>query len=242
MVKNQKGMRYSGDTGSMSVRKMEKTLKKLRTVFVAGVLVMVPAVVTVLALRFLFLQLDGLLGPWLSDLLGHDVPGLGFLATGVLVLLVGLVATNYFGRRVITAAEGMVTRLPFVRRIYKASKEIVEAMSLPKNQLFREVVTIEYPRRGVYAYGFVTSYTTRHGSDGPHAVANVYLPNPPVPTSGVLLAVPRDELLYLDISVEEALKLIISAGLVAPKDLHGGPRPFSHPTEGPTFRDDTSVD
>jgi uncharacterized membrane protein len=202
---------------------MKKFAAGLRARFLAGVVVTVPVVATILALRFLLRSLDALLGPWIARLIGREVPGLGLLATIVLVFLIGIVAKNYVGRRAITGVEKLFSSLPLVRRIYNASKDIVESATLSHRHLLREVVMVEYPRRGVYSYGFVTSYTTQHEPNGPKRFANVFVPGPPVPTTGMLVAFPVEELLYLDMSIDEALKLILSLGIAAPLELHGRP-------------------
>lgn len=202
----------------------------LKATFVAGLVVMVPAVATFLTLRFLFQGADGLLAPVVEAALGAHVPGLGVLSTVALILLAGLLVQSFIGRRIVAAGDRAVASVPVVRTIYKASREIIETVTLSRRQVFRDVVLIEHPRKGVYSYGFVTAYTSRLESDGqPVELANVFIPGPPVPTTGALVAVPTDQLTYLDISVEEAMKLVLSAGLVAPSRLASKPRPA--PTE-----------
>jgi uncharacterized membrane protein len=199
---------------------VKQILAGLRAKLLAGVVVIVPVIATLLALRFLLRTFDALLGPWVATLIGRDVPGLGVVATLVLLVAAGILATNFFGRRVISLVEKLFTELPFVRRIYNASKDIVESATMASRQAFRDVVMAEYPRHGVYSYGFVTSYTTRHDPDGPKRLANVFVPGPPVPTTGNLVALPVDELIFLDMSIDEALKLVLSAGMASPPDLH----------------------
>lgn len=229
-------MRVPADSPSTrQSESMNRALAGLRRVFLAGILITVPTVVTFLALRVLFLWLDGILGPWMTRLLGRNIPGLGLIATLLLILIVGIAATNIIGRRFIIVGEAIFTRVPLVRQIYRTSKEIIEALTMPKRQLFREVVMIEYPRRGLHAYGFVTNYITRHGPRGEERLAIVFLPNPPVPTTGVMVAAPLGDITYLDLSIDDALKLILSAGVVMPADLYTaeGPTRLSESTAGP---------
>ncbi|MGD2216608.1 MAG: DUF502 domain-containing protein [Gemmatimonadales bacterium] len=200
---------------------MKTLLASVRAKLLAGIVVTVPVVATILALRFLLRNLDALLGPWIGALIGRSVPGLGLVATLVLVLVAGIVATNLAGRRLIAFVERAFTSLPLVRRVYGASKDIVESATLSQRHLLREVVMLEHPRRGVYSYGFVTSYTTRHSPEGPKRLANVFVPGPPVPTSGNLVAVPVEELFFLDMSIDDALKLVLSLGITSPLELHG---------------------
>jgi uncharacterized membrane protein len=190
-----------------------RLLAALRRRFLTGLLVTVPVLATLMALRFLLRTLDGVLGPVVTASLGREIPGLGALLTLLVVLGVGFVATNVFGRRLVGWVERGIGQVPIVRGIYRASREIVSTATLSQRQVFRDVVLIEYPRIGLWAYGFVTSYTHRQG--GP-PLANVFIPGPPVPTTGVLVVSPVAELYFLDMSVEDALKLVLSGGLVAP--------------------------
>lgn len=209
---------------------MKGFIAKIRAKLLAGIVVIVPVVATILALRFLLRNLDALLGPWIGELIGRSVPGLGLLATLLLLFLTGIIATNYAGGRLISIVERAFTTLPIVRRIYGASKDIVESATLSQRQLLRDVVMVEHPRKGLYSYGFVTSYTTRFGLDGPRDLANVFIPGPPVPTTGNLVAVPVEELIYLDVSTDDALKIVLSLGIASPRELHIRPAPT--PLEG----------
>ncbi len=217
---------------------MRSFVAGFRATFVAGLVVVVPAVATFLTLRFLFRSVDGLLAPLVSTALGVDVPGLGALATLGVVLLAGLLVKSYLGRRLVALGDQAVTHIPVVRAIYKASREIVQTATLSRRQVFRDVVLLEYPRREVYSYGFVTAYLSRvDDRDGTKDLANVFIPGPPVPTTGALVAVPVEQLVYLDISVEDALKLVLSGGMVAPPRLKtrlgGGPAPEGESKDEP---------
>ncbi|NIN72232.1 MAG: DUF502 domain-containing protein [Gemmatimonadetes bacterium] len=123
---------------------MKRLMASVRAKLLAGIVVTVPVVATILALRFLLRNLDDLLGPWIGALIGRSVPGLGLVATFVLVLLAGIVATNLAGRRLIALVERAFTGLPLVRRLYGASKDIVESATLSQRHLLREVVMLEH--------------------------------------------------------------------------------------------------
>jgi uncharacterized membrane protein len=200
---------------------MKNLMTGIRAKLLAGIVVTVPVVATVLALRFLLRNLDALLGPWIASLIGHSVPGLGLVATVLIVFLAGILATNYAGRRAISLMERAFKGVPLVRRVYGASKDIVESATLSQRHVLREVVMLEHPRKGAYSYGFVTSYTTRHEPDGSRRLANVFIPSPPVPTTGNLVALPVEDLLYMDMSLDEAFKLILSLGITSPLELNG---------------------
>lgn len=198
---------------------MKNATARIRTKLLAGVVVVVPGVATFLALRVLFRSLDAVLGPWIGGLIGRQIPGLGVVATVIVLWIAGVIATHYLGARAISTMEALFARMPLIRRIYGASKEIVESAVLAKRGAFRDVVMVEFPRRGSYSYGFVTSYTVRRQGDAEMRLANVFIPGPPVPTTGVLVAVPVEELFYLDLPIEDALKLILSGGMAAPEEL-----------------------
>ncbi|MDH3216285.1 MAG: DUF502 domain-containing protein [Candidatus Krumholzibacteria bacterium] len=209
----------------------------VRNRFFAGVLVVVPIIATFIALRFLFVQIDGLFAPWISELIGRHIPGLGVVVTAVVVLIAGIVASNFLGRRLVRFTDGILGKVPLVRSIHKASKDIVQTATLSRRQVFRDVVMVEYPRRGMHSYGFVTSYATRHGPEGAVEVANVFIPGPPVPTTGALVVLPLKDLFYLDVSVEEALKLVLSGGMVSPRDLRERPSAGSGVEGDPDWTD-----
>ena len=198
---------------------MSGILKHWKAKFIAGLLVVVPLVATYLALRFVLSSVDGVLAPLLERLLHRHIPGLGVAVTLVLVFIAGILTSHFLGRKLVRLGESLLGRLPLVSNVYKTAKELMEAVAAPKTRQFREIVMLEYPRKGLFAYGFVTSYATLREGDITVELANVFIPNPPVPTTGTLVVARRDELVPLDITTEEVFKIIVSAGLVAPKNL-----------------------
>jgi len=132
-------------------------------------------------------------------------------------ILVGWFARNFFGRLIIRISEYIVDRMPVISKVYSAIKQIFETIMATQSQAFREVVMMEYPRKGVWSIGFVTGVTK--GEVQEHTAEetiNVFVPTTPNPTSGYLLFVPKKELKYLDMSVEEGVKLVVSAGIITP--------------------------
>jgi uncharacterized membrane protein len=145
-------------------------------------------------------------------------PGAGLLALILFIFVIGLLARTFLGRLFVRIGEAIVGRLPVIRTIYLGLKQILEAILSGGGRHFRDVVLFEYPRKGIYAVGFVTGTSRGEVQDRtPEETVNVFLPTTPNPTSGYLLLVPRAELTYLDMNVEDAVKLIISGGIVAPK-------------------------
>jgi uncharacterized membrane protein len=194
--------------------------RRLRELFLVGLAVVLPLLVTYLLLRFLFEALDGLLDPIIQGILGRRIPGLGFLATVAIIFLIGTLTTNIVGRKLVAMTEGLLLRIPLVKNVYGASKQLFDAITLPGRGAFRQVVMLEYPRSGVYALGFITATQAKGFQDlvGEPTV-NVFIPTAPNPTSGFFLVVPEKSVIPVPISVEEALKLIVSGGLIVPPAL-----------------------
>ncbi len=200
----------------------EASLSRLRHAFhlaklairgrlVTGLVVIVPIGVTAWVVWFLFLRIDGLLQPLLVEFLGRRIPGAGVLATLLLLYFVGLIVQTLGGRTLLYWAERVLLKLPFLKDIYGSSKTIVETFTKPAGVGFKRVVSFEYPRRGTRAFGFVTNEMVL--PDGTKEVA-VFLPTTPNPTSGYLLFFPEDEIEETAMSVDEAVKLIVSGGVI----------------------------
>ena len=202
---------------------------RLRTYFFAGLLVLIPLVVTVEILSWLFNLLDGFLGPFIYEKLGHPIPGLGLIATVLLVFVIGLVTTNIVGRRVLGAVDRALQRIPLVRGIYSTTKQMSDSFLQSDQEHFQQVVLVEYPRRGLYQIGFVTGMIEGPLQDELTAKAgqrvfNVFVPTTPNPMSGYLVMLPERDVQPLRISVQDGLKLLISGGIATPP-LPRGSRP-----------------
>ena len=190
----------------------------VRTTFLRGIAVIVPLGLTYWFFQALLNAVDGIFSPLLANWLGRQIPGLGFLTMLVLILSVGLLTRNLVGRLLFAWFENLLRSIPFVRSVYSGIKDLVSAFNIGGNsKTFRLVVMIEYPRKGVFCIGFVTNESAFAGPDPPAAeFYNVYIPNPPNPTSGFLALVPKAEAIPLALSVEEGLKLVLSGGIVTP--------------------------
>lgn len=191
-------------------------MKQLRTFFLAGLLALVPVLTTWLVVSWLFGLLDGWTARWVALFLGRPVPGLGLVATVLVILSTGFIATNYFGRRAIALGESLIARAPLVGSIYQTVKQVTDAFARHDTATFKRVVLIPYPRKGSWAIAFATGVAggeirSRTGTD----LVSVFLPTTPNPTSGFLLMVPREEVLFLGMSVEEGMKLVISGGMLS---------------------------
>ena len=147
--------------------------------------------------------------------LPFKIPGLGIILTLVVIQFVGLLSTNLFGRTFVKTYERLLDRIPFVRGIYLAVKQLIEQIISPSSDRFRRAVLVQYPRKGIYSIGFVTGVSKGIMQEKtPQRVLNVFIPTTPNPTSGYYLLIPEEESVPLDLNVEQAFKLIVSAGMV----------------------------
>jgi uncharacterized membrane protein len=192
-------------------------LKSIRRYLLTGIFVLLPVTVTVWLLWSIFVFIDGIVGRIIMFMIGRHLPGLGFLITVVVVLLAGLLATNLVGRKLFELWEVILLRIPLANSIYKVTKQIVDSISRHDKQAFREVVLVEFPRRGCWAVGFLVGEAEPElfGQTGEDMV-KLFAPSALNPTQGYLLIVPRKDTVPVPISVEDGFKLVVSAGLVAP--------------------------
>lgn len=154
-----------------------------------------------------------------EDWYQYTVPGLGIAVALFFFIMIGWFATNILGRWVYRLAEYIVHKMPFVSKVYGAVKQIMETILASQSQAFREVVMLEYPRKGVWSIGFITGASKGEVQRlTEKETVNVFVPTTPNPTSGYLLFVPRNELHFLDMTVEEGVKLVVSAGIISPPD------------------------
>ena len=196
----------------------------LKRYFLTGLLIITPIWGTVLILKTLFLTVDGILGDVLARLVtkGYYVPGLGILTLIVLIFLAGLLAANIIGRQIVQLWEDLLHRVPVVRGIYSTLKSMVDVLSFQERERYNRVVLIQFPKHGSYCFAFVTGVARAEAQElTPEPLLNVYVPTSPNPTSGYFLLVPEKEVVALDISVEEAMKLIVSGGLYSPNQQAG---------------------
>ncbi len=198
---------------------MKSFVRRLRRNFVTGLIVIAPVGLTIFVLRWIFDYLDAILGDPLRAALKITIPGLGFVLLMLFILLVGWTVRRTAGRQLLHWWNEALARFPLTGRIYNAVSQIVQALVGERHRFFRRAVLIPYPTEGIWAVAFVTNENAPVMSElvGEPCV-NVFVPTTPNPTSGFMLVVPRDKTKPLQIPVEEAMKLIISAGAVSPAD------------------------
>lgn len=194
----------------------------MKKYFITGLLVLVPLFITVWVLKTLVQTLDQSLlllpAAWRPEAwLGVDIPGFGVILTVGIILATGLVATNIFGQQLIVLWEGLLVRVPVVKSIYSSVKQVSDTLFSDSGNAFRQALLIQYPRQGVWTIAFLTG--TPGGDVSKHLqgeCVSVYVPTTPNPTSGFFLMLPKADVIELDMSVDQALKYIISMGTVAP--------------------------
>ncbi|MFH0925440.1 MAG: DUF502 domain-containing protein [bacterium] len=210
---------------------MFKKLKVFfRNNFIAGLLIVLPISITMMVLSYLFIKVDSLFGPLINRLIiqisnffpepfriSTKIPGLGIITTILLIFLLGLLTKNIFGKKILQKSEAILARIPLARSIYTASKQLIESLPTFSEGNFNNVVLVEYPRKGIYVVGFVTGkVNTVISTKIDNELINVFIPTTPNPTSGFLVIVHQDEVIPIDITVEEGIKLVISGGMIAP--------------------------
>jgi len=191
----------------------------LRRYFVSGVLVVVPIILTYLVLKFLFQAIDGILQPALHGLLGYFVPGLGVITTLLLIILAGVLTRNFIGNRLYRAGDRVLARLPVIRPIYSAAKQLLEAMTSTSTRSFKEVGLVVYPRPGSYAMCFIARRITVQTDEGVKELETVFVPSTPAPVSGMVVMVPPEDVIRLDMTVEDGIKFLVSGGVASPENL-----------------------
>jgi len=206
------------------VKWLRVTIKKN---IIAGLLVTIPAALTYIILDFVVTGVDRMMAPVIPKIIGepgmrlleqYPVPGIGFLFLVLFIVLVGLLATNFFGKKLFNLGELILHNIPLVRVIYISIKKVVDTISQARTPTFEKMVLVTYPRSELKVLGIVASDTQGMVLDKvENDSVNVFVPTSPNPTTGFLLIVPRQEIDFLEMSVEDGLKMIISFGLVSPE-------------------------
>ncbi len=197
----------------------------MKRYFITGLLIWAPLGITLWVLSFILGMMDQsimlLPNAWQPRaLVGFNIPGVGALMTLLVVFITGLLTANFIGQRLVRWWEALLQRIPVVRSIYQSVKQISDTVFSPSGQAFRQAVLVQYPRQGSWTIGFLTGTPGGEIADrlGDNMVS-LYVPTTPNPTSGFFLMVPKSDVLELDMSVEDALKYLISMGVVAPTTL-----------------------
>jgi uncharacterized membrane protein len=193
----------------------------IRRYFISGLLVWLPIWVTILALKFLASILSNTLlmlpRQYQPDMLiGFHIPGIGVIITLLIIFLTGLIAANFIGTRLVAVGDAIIARIPLVRTIYSSVKQVLHTLLTPGGRSFRKVLLLEYPRAGVWTLAFQTGEGSPEVNQllNEEQMVSLFVPTTPNPTSGFLLLVPRKNVIELEMSVDQALKFVISLGVV----------------------------
>lgn len=198
-------------------------MKSLRSYLITGLVVWLPILVTFLVVKFI-VDLLGRSIALLPDayqpqqLVGINIPGIGVIFSLLLLLITGIVATNFLGQHLMRFSESLLDRIPLVRSIYSSTKQVINAILSTNSQAFRKVVLVEYPRKGMWSIAFQTNdhgFGENHLNDDP--MISIFIPTTPNPTSGFLMMVAKSEVKELSMTIDEALKCVISLGVMQPK-------------------------
>lgn len=196
---------------------IRSTLKRR---FLAGLVILIPVIITVSVIIWFFRFVDGLLGPLFYSFLGYHVYGLGFISAVILVFIVGLISTNVFGKRVIGFIEKPFQKIPVFSGIYSAVKQLVDAFSPENTSSFKKFVIVEYPRQGTYTFGFLTKecMISSAKNDNEISLRAVYIPTNNLYLGEIVLFKEQD-VLYTDMPIEEGIRIILSGGIAAPSKI-----------------------
>lgn len=197
-------------------------LAKLKTYFLTGLLVTMPISITALLVWKVIEFFDAKVTPLLPEAYNpesysYSIPGVGLLVFVAAIILIGFLTANFLGKSVVRLGEWFVGKMPIIRSLYSTMKQIFETVLSQKSESFRQVVLVEYPRRGLWALGLVSGQAQgeiQHKTQSD--LVSVFVPTTPNPTSGFLLFVPKSELHILDMSVEDGLKMVVSSGIITP--------------------------
>ncbi len=194
--------------------------KSIRSYLLAGLVVWLPILITIVVLRFIIDLLDNTLA-LIPDayqperLIGVHIPGFGVILSLVLLVSTGIFATNFFGQRLVSWGESILSRIPLVRSIYNAVKQVINTVLSTNSEAFRKVLLVEYPRKGLWTIGFQTGGVAAEiNSHINNEMISIFIPTTPNPTSGFLIMIPKQEAIELNMSIDEALKFIISLGVM----------------------------
>lgn len=198
-------------------------MSRIRKYFISGLLVWMPLIITLFVIKFLvdLLSKSLLLLPHdfqPDTLLGFHIPGIGVILTLLIIFCTGLLVANFMGRKLVELGDSMMGRIPLVRSVYTGVKQVTETLFKPGGQSFRKVLLVEYPCAGVWSMAFQTGEVSKdiEGELGGEKMVSYFIPTTPNPTSGFLMMAPKSKVKELDISVDQALKFVISLGVVQP--------------------------
>jgi uncharacterized membrane protein len=191
-------------------------LRHLRNVFLAGILTAIPLVATYFVLKFLFVSLDGIFQPIVKVIVGRTLPGVGLVALIILVYLLGLIATNVIGKSLLRWFDAGMSRTPVVKYIYTATRQVMDSFRRLQGVPFKKVVIVEFPKVNMYSIAFVTGKPVDFKGE---KKIPLFIPHTPNPMTGFLVLLSQDQLIDTEITIEDAMKMVLSGGLLSPETI-----------------------
>ncbi|NLI16747.1 MAG: DUF502 domain-containing protein [candidate division Zixibacteria bacterium] len=198
-------------------------LKKIfRNSFLSGLLVIVPLILTFVLLKGMVQWVDDIVEPLVVKLFGHAYffPFVGIIITFVLIMITGFLAANVLGKKILRLWEFLLLHIPLVNFIYGSAKQFVQALTLPQKKIFKSVVLVEYPRPGIYALGFLANQTKLEGDGQSRELLCVFIASTPTPFTGIAIFFPPEQVVFLNMPVEEGIKLAVSGGIITPEKMY----------------------
>lgn len=188
----------------------------IKKTIITGIILILPLAVSGWVVYLIFKKVDGIFRPIIEKIIGYHIPGLGFILTISLILLTGIIGANIIGKRLFSKFDDFMMKVPLVRLLYRTTKQIIDAAKLKEKLPFKQVGIIEYPRKGIFSLGFILLDIEGEVKDKTSKeLTYFFIPSTPNPTTGLLMLVPREEIIPIDMKMEEALKLVISAGIIS---------------------------
>ncbi len=201
-----------------------KIKTNIKNNLLSGLVLTIPLFITVIVLRAIFNLFDRLILPIIQKYFDVNIPGLGIIIGLLLIYIIGMVTKNYFANKIIERGEKVLIKIPIAKTVYSSVKQILMTISGPDKGSFKQVLLVQYPRKGIYSVGFLNG--TIHNRSEDKLLLSVLVVTSVNPTSGFLILVPPEEAQFTKTSVEEAMKLIVSGGIVTPKDITLGENPY----------------
>ena len=195
-------------------------MKHIRGIFFTGLLALIPIVGTLSIVGWLFNRIDLIFRQPLEQLIGFPLVGVGIILTLLIIFATGVISRNYLGRKLIHIAEAVLRRIPLVSTVFVSMKQLVDLVFTDQKSAFKSAVLIQYPTKGIYAIGFVTSDAPQEAkAKTDRNLKSIFIPTTPNPTSGMLVMIPEEDTIKLDMTVEAAIKMVVSGGILMPEHL-----------------------
>jgi len=195
---------------------MKTVFAHFKKYLIRGFLTLIPLILTYLILRLLYFSIDREVAVYLNRLIHYDLPGIGIFMTVVVLYLSGVFASYFIGRKVFNIVEDISQKIPIIKTTYKIGKQISSAFIMPEKQIFKRVVFVEFFKPGSWVVGFVTGEIT-DGRNTDEKLLKIYIPTPPIPTSGFILLVKEQDIIDPAWKLDDAMKMIISGGIISPE-------------------------